>query len=313
MCERNRARAHTHESLIHLCILCDTRSRLLHASTRLSIFFLRIAFIRSSPYARDQPFPLLLYHVLLLTAAKSSPLPPPPSLSNVYTLTSLRLRPYLSAATGNSARLSIAHVLSVVAPFTIPPPSLLPPVLVTTLLSLLIFIDATSRARVCPRRLSSSSSTTPQSALSVRMHRARLCTTRSPVLSAPPRSPLFATLAARYITASVSVSPFPERQSVPPTASRLPRLFRVYAACLRARHSATPVSLRRSFFYRSDISFVPAIPRHLSLHVKPSEFSPGLDLLCVPGVHFHPVSDFVCHAGPTLSVDRFLLLVSDPS
>lgn len=198
MCERNRARAHTHESLIHLCTLYDTRSRLLHASTRLSIFFLRIAFIRSSPYARDQPFPLLLYHVLLLTAAKSSPLPPPPSLSNVYTLTSLRLRPYLSAATGNSARLSIAHVLSVVAPFTIPPPSLLPPVLVTTLLSLLIFIDATSRARVCPRRLSSSSSTTPQSALSVRMHRARLCTTR---IARPLRPAAFASF--RYARGSL--------------------------------------------------------------------------------------------------------------
>lgn len=78
--------------------------------------------------ARDQSFPFLLYHVLFLTAEVPLRLAPP--LPTASTPTSLRVRPYLSSATGNSTvfpPLYLSRTCSVFAPLRFrhfPPPFL---------------------------------------------------------------------------------------------------------------------------------------------------------------------------------------------
>lgn len=103
-------------SLIHfMCTLRCTRLRAYY-TLRLSVFFLRIASpappSTSFSVRATRLFPLLLYPRPLFNRSRLpvSLLPPPPLpliplLSATSTLTSLRLRPYLSSAADNSARL----------------------------------------------------------------------------------------------------------------------------------------------------------------------------------------------------------------
>lgn len=111
-----------YESPIYFCIFCDSRSRLLHASTRLSVFFLRIvpAYSSSSMRATSHSRFFCMYHVLFLTAE----VPPSrsPSAHRIYsdfltcsTLSILSHRQFHRVPSS----ISIAHVLRLCS-FTIP-------------------------------------------------------------------------------------------------------------------------------------------------------------------------------------------------
>lgn len=199
----------------------------------------------------------LLYHVLFLTAEVPPRLAPP--LPTASTPTSLRVRPYLSSATGNSTvfpPLYLSRTCSVFAPLRFrhfPRRSF-----VTTLLSLLILIDTTSRARVCPRQ--PSSAVFFYSALSARMHHVRPSLCLEPRSPFPP-SPLHSSLFVNSRSSSHHVAPrlCPSFPNVPMSVRLFDYVspaFPYLATYLRARHwlmadSDCPFPLRRSPSCRS--------------------------------------------------------------
>lgn len=130
--------------------------------------------------ARDQSFPFLLYHVLFLTAEVppvSLPLCPPHLLRLPYVFDLIYPQPPAIPPC------SLLYIYRARAPSLLLYDSVIFPrrSFVTTLLSLLILIDTTSRARVCPRQPSSPSFFIP--------HYPPGCITSARLYASQPRSP----------------------------------------------------------------------------------------------------------------------------
>lgn len=279
---------HIRVSHSFLYILRCPRARLLHASFRLSIFFLHIALIRP-PY--DQPFPLLLYHVLFLTAEVPVVLP---SAHHIYFLTSSAL----SLGSHRQFRASLLSIYRAPSLLLCDSVTSLRHFFITTLLSFLILIDVTSCATSClslpartPRLFLLHSLHYPSGCIaSARLYGSNRCAS----LFSPFRCIHLFSLLSQLVTSRCSPS---SSLSLFPSVPVLVRLFDCvslafpYLYCVSSRRGLIPadssplrrlrhagLSLTPFSTVQTDISFTPyhlpcRLSTSLSFFVKLSEFS----------------------------------------